>query len=664
MANEKSKNKRSIVGESTHCTSFGVCKRVPLVKIQFPADLCAVLNKTKPQNVQLYNDYMKLINNLPNIKKIEPEYYLILFKILLYLEEHELCLIAAKHNLENQKLKYVSDSFEITVPTLDEDDPFITVGDTLKIEVKRLKSKYTCNITDIIGKKVYATIRKSSVVSQLLEEQVDIYFLPMNWQIRCCHSVLHIMFEHNLVNSVYPKINTNLYTLPEVDLDWANKSIAKNKEQKIAVNNILNYSAYPAPYILFGPPGTGKTTTLIETIYQIRKQCKSKNILVCTPSNAAADEITNRLLCLLPHKDVFRMYATSKCCNNVDEKIYPNSNFIDDMVLYLPKKIFILKKIVITTLVTCMRLASLKLRNDHFSYIFIDEASQSTELESLIPLMVMNSKNNTEALYAQIVIAGDPYQLGPLIRCTKIQHLLGKSLLERLMECEPYQKVNNKYNSRYITKLIHNYRNQEAIIHTSNNLFYEKDLLCDKKENKHSIISNWTVLSRKTFPILFLVLKGEEVRTPNGSVYNETEITAVTNIIKILMRSKFRNRKIEEEDIGIVTPFKQQKIMFKRSLNLHKLNNIAVGTVEIFQGQEKEIIVLSTVRSQTFKHRGKQHLGFLANLKRFNVALTRAKDLLIIVGNPSILCQDKYWNTLWKYCQKNNAYVAINENLI
>lgn len=70
-------------------------------------------------------------------------------------------------------------------------------------------------------------------------------------------------------------------------------------------------------------------------------------------------------------------------------------------------------------------MANLKLRNDHFSYIFIDEASQSTELESLIPLIVMNSKNDTEALYAQVVIAGDPYQLGPLIRCTKIQHLLG-----------------------------------------------------------------------------------------------------------------------------------------------------------------------------------------------------------------------------------------------
>lgn len=663
MAHEENKNRRSIVGKSTHCTSYGVCKQVPFGKIEFPADLSAVLNKTKPNDHKLYNDYMKLVNSLPYIKTIEPEYYLILFKILLYLEDHELHLVAAKHNLTNQKLKHVSDTFEITVPTLDEDDPFITVCDTLKLEVKKLKFKYTCNITNIIGKKVYITIRKSSLASQLLEEEVDICFLPVNWQIRCFHYVLHMMFKHDLTNLVYPKINKNVYTLPELDLDWANKSVAKNEEQKIAVKNILNYSAYPAPYILFGPPGTGKTTTLVETIYQIRKQCKSKNILVCAPSNAAADEIANRLLCLLPHKDIFRMYAASKCCNNIDEKIYPNSNFIDDMVLYLPREIFVLKKIVITTLVTCIRLVSLKLRNDHFSYIFIDEASQSIELESLIPLVVMNSKND-EALYAQIVIAGDPYQLGPLIKCTKIQHLLGKSLLERLMECEPYQKVNNKYNSRYITKLIHNYRSQEAIIHISNELFYEKDLLCDKTENKHSIISNWMVLSRKTFPILFLVLRSEEVRTPNGSVYNEKEIMAVTNIAKILMLSKFGNRNIKEEDIGIVTPFKQQKIMIKRSLNLHKLNNIAVGTVEIFQGQEKEIIVLSTVRSQTFIHNGKQHLGFLSNPKRFNVALTRAKDLLIIVGNPSILCEDEYWNTLCKYCERNNAYVTVNEYLI
>lgn len=79
--------------------------------------------------------------------------------------------------------------------------------------------KYVCiNLEELNNRvQIIATYKMfRSVVSQLLEEEVDIYFLPMNWKIRCCHSVLHIMFEHNLVNSVYPKINTNLYTLPEV----------------------------------------------------------------------------------------------------------------------------------------------------------------------------------------------------------------------------------------------------------------------------------------------------------------------------------------------------------------------------------------------------------------------------------------------------------------
>lgn len=84
------------------------------------------------------------------------------------------------------------------------------------------------------------------------------------------------------------------------------------------------------------------------------------------------------------------------------------------------------------------------------------------------------------------------------------------------MECEPYQKVNNKYNSRYITKLIQNYRNKEAILYTSNKEFYEGDLLCFKKENTHGIISNWRLLSKKTFPILFFEVRGEEMKTPHA----------------------------------------------------------------------------------------------------------------------------------------------------
>ncbi|KAK9309806.1 hypothetical protein QLX08_000626 [Tetragonisca angustula] len=632
MANRNNKQRSRVVND-THCTSFKVCKLVKLPRITPPADLYAALNNTSPQNNKLYNSYVNFINYLPHIKKIDTKYYSVLFRMLLYLEEHELQLTVTRHNLKNQKLKHVSGKFRITVPTLDEDDPFITIGDELTIHSKDLKHSYDFKIINIIQKEVYVAISDEFPISQLLENKVDISFHIVNWPLRCYHYVLDNMCHYNLENLINPKINTDHYTLSKVDLDWVHKSIANNEEQKTAVKNILNSSSYPAPYIIFGPPGTGKTTTLVEAICQIRKEYKSKNILVCTSSNAAADEITRRLLHLLCHKDVFRMYSSRKCCSDVDEQIYPISNFINDMVIYLPKEIFIWKKIVISTFVTCMRLVNLKLQNDHFSYIFIDEASQNIELESLIPLVI--TKNRTEATsHVQVVIAGDPYQLGPVITCKKIEHLLGRSLLERLMECEPYQKVNNKYNSRYITKLIHNYRSKEAIIYTSNKEFYEE----------------------KTFPVLFIEVKGEEIRTPRASVYNEREITAVRVIVKKLMNSKIGSREIKGEDIGILTPFKQQKIMIERYV---QSNNITVGTIETFQGQEREIIILSTVRSKIFEHNNKRHIGFLSNPKRFNVAMTRAKDLLIIIGNPHILREEKYWYTVWQYCEKNNATIFV-----
>lgn len=83
------------------------------------------------------------------------------------------------------------------------------------------------------------------------------------------------------------------------------------------------------------------------------------------------------------------------------------------------------------------------------------------------------------------------------------------------MECEPYQKVENKYNSRYITKLIRNYRSQEPILHVPNKLFYDNELLCCVKPNMNKISLNWSVLTNKTFPIIFFAVKGKETRAPN-----------------------------------------------------------------------------------------------------------------------------------------------------
>lgn len=99
------------------------------------------------------------------------------------------------------------------------------------------------------------------------------------------------------------------------------------------------------------------------------------------------------------------------------------------------------------------------------------------------------------------------------------------------------------------------------------------------------------------------------------SVYNKLEIDVITYYTKKLVEVKFGTRKIKKNDIGIITPFKQQKIMIEQSFKNSKLYGIDVGTVETFQGQEREIILLTTVRSKVFTHDGKEHIGFLSNPK-------------------------------------------------
>ncbi|XP_017877191.1 putative helicase mov-10-B.1 [Ceratina calcarata] len=653
-------NKKGGGGNIRKATSLNETKSPYLPMYKPPRELIWAfkhLNKENLTNDKLCNDYINLIKGLANVKDISPEHYLILFKIMLYLESRCYTLEAEKHNMMDQQLKSESsDVFIIQVPTLDEDDPFIFINDEVKISVVDTNESWSFRVIDVVNKKVYISPYDDNTVVDK-DKKYNVRFYPTNWPLRCCHYVLYIMNKYKLVNLMFPKMETNHFTLPDVELNWFHESVTKNPEQKAAVMNILHNSAYPAPYIVFGPPGTGKTTTLVEAICQVREQVKSKSILVCAHSNAAADEITKRLLQFLPTKYIFRIYAKAKTANTIDNKLIDCSNFINGESLYLPNEVFTLKKIVITTLTTCIRLVNLNLRNDHFSHIFIDEASQSTELETLIPFTTINSLSHCgEMLQSQIIIAGDPYQLGPVVKCREIAHLFGKSLLERLMECEPYQKVDNKYNPRYITKLIRNFRSRAAILYTSNKLFYGDLIPCAKL---CKITSNWDILSNRTFPIIFFAVQGVEVRAENLSVSNEKEALIVTYCLaNLLKNTRIDGRKIGQNDIAIITPFREQKMMIENKLRNHSMWT-SVGTIETFQGQEREVIILSTVRSETFCHNGKEHIGFLSNPKRFNVALTRAKQLLIIVGNPFILCLDKHWETLWQYCQNNNACIHM-----
>ncbi|KAJ3196718.1 hypothetical protein HDU82_001681 [Entophlyctis luteolus] len=118
---------------------------------------------------------------------------------------------------------------------------------------------------------------------------------------------------------------------------------------------------------------------------------------------------------------------------------------------------------------------------------------------------------------------------------------------------------------------------------------------------------------------------------------------------------------ITVNDIGIITPYRKQIDKIRLQLKKHGWENVMVGSVEEFQGGEKKVILLSTVRSssQWVRRDQKFNIGFLCNPKRFNVSISRAKDLMIVVGNPEILCSDKHWNKLVRYCEANDACVGL-----
>ncbi|XP_058807171.1 putative helicase mov-10-B.1 [Phymastichus coffea] len=519
-------------------------------------------------------------------------------------------------------------------------------------------------------------------------------------------------------------------------LKMFNPNIEANPQQKQAVLHIVNKSSFPAPYILYGPPGTGKTATLVEAIVQIHKAFPLNCILVCTPSNTAADEIARRLLKFIETSEVCRIYSPSKDPSTIDEELkscsYGGGTANKQTDEFINKK-----AILVSTLCYAMRFVLMGLRASYFSHIFIDETGQGIEPDVLIPISIA-SKNRK--LYSQIVVAGDPQQLGPTVTSKLAEVILGRSILERLISYNIYQKnYHGNYNPKYITKLLRNYRSHPKILHISNELFYDNQLL-----PQLSIDNNQKV----QFPVIFHAVDGlEEKSSYSPSTFNVKEINVVLKYVYDLINNKTEFGQVTAEDIGIVTPFKEQSMRIKKILQqedakekkkikdnvdtentvhvfekykkgeknelksdeviqnkntketnikikddkeklinevgkdgktkvkvqkiknakcqaandvneikCRNLKNINVGTVELFQGQERKIIIMTTVRSKLLLHDGKQHLGFLSNPKRFNVAMTRAQAALIVIGNPRILQEDEMWRYFLKYCIDNGSY--------
>ncbi|XP_035873058.1 RNA helicase Mov10l1 [Phyllostomus discolor] len=430
-----------------------------------------------------------------------------------------------------------------------------------------------------------------------------------------------------------------------------------NENQRLAVRRILSGDCRPLPYILFGPPGTGKTVTIIEAVLQVYHALPDSRILVCAPSNSAADLVCLRLheSRLLQPGTMVRVNATCRLEETVIEAIKAYCKDGED--IWKASRF----RIIITTCSSAGLFYQIGVRVGHFTHVFVDEAGQASEPECLIPLGLVSDVGG------QIVLAGDPMQLGPVIKSRlAMAYGLNVSLLERLMSRPVYLRDEDAfgacgaYNPLLVTKLVKNYRSHAALLALPSRLFYHKELeVCADPEVAASL-GGWERLPRKGFPLLFHGVRGSEAREGRSpSWFNPAEAVQVLRYCCLLARSL--SSQVSPQDIGVITPYRKQVEKIKILLRNVDLTDIKVGSVEEFQGQEHLVIIISTVRSNEDEFEDDRYfLGFLSNSKRFNVAVTRPKALLIVLGNPYVLVRDPCFGALLEYSITNGVYTGCD----
>ena len=198
-------------------------------------------------------------------------------------------------------------------------------------------------------------------------------------------------------------------------------------------------------------------------------------------------------------------------------------------------------------------------------------------------------------------------QLGPVLTSDFASKLgLSVSLLERIMSLPKYSN-NSTYDNNYVVQLLDNYRNHPAILQFSNTEFYDSKLRSKMSKEDKKFTDNFNFLPDKSFPIVFhSVLTPNKIECYLTSSYNIGEIKFVKFYVDLLMKIKIGNKNVDEFDIGIVSPYKAQLSRLRETFK--NLKNIEIGTAEYYQGREKRIIIITTVRSES-------SVGFLKSEK-------------------------------------------------
>ncbi|NXL73862.1 SDE3 helicase, partial [Leptocoma aspasia] len=616
---------------------------------------------------------------------LQAENYQQKFQLLLHLEEIQMEVDIRRYDMQDVTMVQERALLVLDVPGVAENRPSVLRGDHLFAHLSSERDhsplvQYKGYVHSVELEKVRLGFSSKLQKKFVKNLKFDVTFTFNRLPLQVQHRAAVLARRRGLFSLLFPSASCHksLFRGP-FQPRWFNCKLETNEEQCKAVTHIVTGMSRPAPYLIFGPPGTGKTVTMVEAIKQVWTCFKDAHILACAPSNSAADLLCQWLIKDIAPQNVYRLIASSRSYREVPTDIRPCCNWDDEQSSYVyPSKEHLRHyRIIITTLVTAGRLVSANFPPGFFSHVFIDECGQAVEPESVVAiaglLAPMDEETNPNG--GQLVLAGDPKQLGPVLTSPlAIQHGLGTSLLERLMLHNPlYKKSSEGYNPQFITKLLWNYRSHEAILRIPNELFYDNELKVCKSNGLdiRNLYCTWEELPKKGFPIIFHGVCGEDQREAKSpSFFNTAEIEVLVHYLKKLLQSRGKGRcpTVSPKEIGIISPYRKQVEKIRKAItsldrDLQKLPDISqlkVGSVEEFQGQERRVILISTVRScstylqldQTFR------LGFLKNPKRLNVAITRAKALLIVVGNPTVLSKDDHWHRFLRYCKEQGGYTG------
>ena len=563
-----------------------------------------------------------------------------------------------RSNLKVQSIKYFS--FTGTVSYVDGDRMVITVPDSAPL----LELQQS---TDPIG--VQLSFDETSY--KLMFEALDRVMKAKNNRL----AYLRDLF--------YSHQKAGRFSFEPMKFPWLNPT------QERAVNEVL-WAKDVA--IVHGPPGTGKTTTLVEAINETLM--RESQVLVCAQSNMAVDWISEKLVDrginvlrignptrvndkmlgftyerrFESHADYPQLWAIRKAIRelrknrkkgseNYHQKMDRLKSRAAEIELRINAELFGEARVIACTLVGS---AHHLLEGMKFGTLFIDEAAQALEAACWIPMKRAS----------RVILAGDHCQLPPTVKSiAALRAGLGKTLMERIAENKP----------EVVTLLKIQYRMNDEIMRFSSDWFYGGKVESAPQIKYRSVLDydhpiTWIDTSNEENQI---TIEGEDAPEDSASAANqnsdlnfkeqfvgesfgrinkaEAELTLLTLAEYF---TKISKRRVLEEriDVGIISPYRAQVQYLKKLIKKYEFFKpyrrlISVNTVDGFQGQERDVILISLVRSND-----EGQIGFLKDLRRMNVAMTRARMKLIILGNKDTMTKHPFYKKLWEYVE------AINNN--